>query len=72
MELNSIISIVARTKHAKDCRFAIKNSWSDGEKQERRKKAIEMQVRLASLISMEQRKTIRVGRVLELASSFVA
>ncbi len=72
MELNSIISIVARTKNAKDRRFAIVKSWSDEEKEARRSTAIEMQVWLAALISMEQQKTIRLGRVLDLASKFVA
>ena len=68
MQLNSIVSILATTKDAKDQRFAIKNSWTDEEKEERRRTAVEMQVRLAALISMAQRKTNRVGRVLEMAS----
>ncbi len=68
MELNSILSIVAGTKNARDRRFVIMNSWSDEEKEERRKTAIEMQVRLTALISMAQLKTDRIGRVLELAS----
>ncbi len=68
MELNSILSIVAGTKNAKDRRIVIMNSWSDEEKEERRKTAVEMQVRLTSLISMAKHKTNRVGRVLELAS----
>lgn len=68
MELNSIVSIVATTKNAKDRRIAVRNSWSDEEKEERRRTAIEMQVRLAALISMLQQKTIRVGRALEMAS----
>ena len=68
MELNSILSIVAGTENARDRRFVIMNSWSDEEKEERRKTAIEMQVRLTALISMAQQKTDRIGRVLELAS----
>ena len=68
MELNSIISIVARTQNANDRRFAIKNAWTKEEIEERRKAAIEMQLRLAALISMVQQKTIHVRRVLEMAS----
>ncbi len=68
MELNSIVSIVARTQNANDRRFAIKNAWTKEEIEERRKAAIEMQLRLAGLISMVQQKTIHVRRVLEMAS----
>jgi len=68
MELNSIISIVATTNLSKDRRISIKNSWSVEEKEERRKTATEMQMRLAAVISMVQQKTTHVGRVLELAS----
>ena len=45
-----------------------KNAWTKEEIEERRKAAIEMQLRLAALISMVQQKTIHVGRVLEMAS----
>ena len=68
MELNSIISIVARTKNLKDRRFAIKNSWTDEEKEERRRTAIEMRARLAALIWIVNQKTIRISSVLEMAS----
>ena len=68
MEHNSVLSIVAGTKYARDRRFVIMNCWSDDEKEERRKTAIEMQIRLAALISMGQQKTIGFGRALELAS----
>lgn len=68
MELRSILSIVAGTKNARDRRFVIKNAWSDEEKEERRKTAIEMQHRLTALILMVPQKSMRVRRALELAS----
>ncbi len=68
MELNSILSIVAGTKNARDRRFVIMNTWSDEEKEERRKIAIEMQLRLTALISMVPQKNMRVRRSLEMAS----
>jgi len=51
MQINSIISIVAGSETAKDRRIAVKKSWSKQEKEERRKVAIDSQLRLASLIA---------------------
>ena len=68
MDLNSIISIVARSENAKDRRLAIQNSWSEEETIERHRVAIESQLRLAAIISMENHKTSRFKRVLEMAS----
>ena len=68
MEITSVISIVAKSENAKDRRLAIKNSWSNEERNERRRTAIESQLRLVSLISMGQKKTDWSKKVLGLAS----
>lgn len=68
MEITSVISIVAKSENAKDRRLAIMNSWSKEERNERRRTAIEAQLRLEALISMGRKKTAWSKKVLGLAS----
>ena len=68
MEITSVISIVTKSENAKDRRLAIKNSWSNEERSERRRTAIEAQRRLESLLSPGRKKTAWSEKVLGLAS----
>jgi len=65
---NSILSIVAVSDSIRDRRSAITSSWSAEEAAERQRLAVKMQVGLATLILLGQRKRPRLKRVLELAS----
>ena len=53
MELNLPISLVAKFKNAEDRRLAIRKGWSDEEAAERRRIAMESQLELAAILSME-------------------
>ncbi len=52
MEIKSLISIVAGLESVKSRRLAIKKSWSEQEKEVRRRDAMEAQLRLASLLEL--------------------
>ncbi len=67
MEITSVISIVAKSENAKDRRLAIQRSWSIEERNDRRRNAIDSQLRLVALLSMGRRKTAWSQKSLELA-----
>ena len=52
MEIKSLISIVAGLESVKSRRLTIKKSWSEQEKEVRRRNAMEAQLRLASLLEL--------------------
>ena len=68
MQIKSRFSLVGRSKNSKNNCSEIRNSWSDEEVEKRRKTAIEMQLRLVALISMQQQQPFRRREVFELAS----
>ena len=68
MKIKSLVSIIAGTKNARDRRLSIRKSWSTSEVEERRKAAISLQLRLESLITMGQEKSLWVEEVFELAA----
>lgn len=68
MKIESLVSIVAASKTKKERRLAIKNSWSEVEKQERRQIAIESQLRLARLISLLDKQDNRIDELTQLAA----
>ena len=68
MQIKSRFSLVGRSKNSKNKCSEIRNSWSDEEVEKRRKTAIEMQLRLVALISMQQQQPYRSRDVFELAS----
>ena len=67
MKIKSLVSIVAKSENARDRRLAIRKSWSTSEMEERRQAAVNLQLRLASLMTMEQHKSNRIREVLGFA-----
>ena len=68
MQIKSRFSLVGRSKNSKNKCSEIRNSWSDEEVEKRRKTAIEMQLRLVALISIQRQQPYRSRDVFELAS----
>ncbi len=68
MEITSVISIVAKSENAKDRRLAIQKSWSIEERNNRRRTAIDSQLRLGAILSMGRKKTAWSQKALEFAS----
>lgn len=68
MELNLLISLVAKLENAEDRRLVIRNGWSDEEAVERRRIAMESQLELAAILSMEQSNSVRLVPQFEMAS----
>ena len=67
MKLKSLVSIVATSENARDRRLAIRKSWTNSEKEERQQTAVNLQLRLASLMMMDQHKSNRIKEVLGFA-----
>jgi len=67
MKIKSLVSIVAGSKNARDRRLVIRKSWSTSEKEERRQTAINLQLLLASLMTVEEPKPNRSKEVVEFA-----
>jgi len=67
MKIKSLVSIVAGSKNARDRRLVIRKSWSPSEKEERRQTAINLQLLLASLMTVEEPKPKRIKEVVEFA-----
>ena len=65
MKFKSLVSIVAKSENARDRRLAVRKSWSTSEKEERRQEAVNLQLRLASLMTMEQNSSNRIKAILE-------
>lgn len=66
--LTSNVSVVPLCESTVDRRTAIRHSWSEEEAAERQRLAIQMQIGLASLISIGSQKKPRFERRLEWAS----
>ena len=70
MKIRSLIKSIAGSKNARDRRLAIRESWSTSETERRRQAAISSQLRLASLMTMEQQESSRIKEVLEFADCY--
>ena len=68
MQIESLVSIVNDLETVKSRRLAIKKLWSNQEKDERRRMAMEAQLRLASLIVLLDAKGIRPKELKQLAA----
>jgi len=68
MQIKSLVSIVSKLETVKSRRLAVKKSWSDQEKDERRRLAVASQLRLASLIAKIGTKVIPAEDLEELAA----
>ena len=68
MDLTSLISLVAKFENVEDRRLAIRNGWSNEEAVERRKIAMESQLELAAILSMEQSNSVWLMSAFEMAS----
>ncbi len=68
MKIKSLASFASGSENTRDRYLAVRKSWSNEEREFRRKVALESQLRLASLIELDERKSIRVNDFLLLAA----
>ncbi len=68
MRISSYKTIATESENAKRRQLSIQKSWSKSEREERRRLAIESQLRLVSLLTMEGRKPGRINVVTELVA----
>jgi len=67
MKIKSLVAIVAKSENARDRRLEVQQSWSTSEMEERRQEAINLQLRLAALVTMEQHQSNRNKEVRQFA-----
>ena len=68
MKIRSYQTIATESENTKGRQLAIQKSWSNSEREERRRLAVEAQHRLMSLVTVDGRMPNRSDAVLELVA----
>ncbi len=70
MQIKSLVTIVSGLETVTSRRMVVKKSWSVQEKAERRRLAVDSQLRLASLIELIDAKNRRANNLHQLSAGY--